>query len=85
MCNCGNKREIFSAQQTMTLSDNQNFSKHGSKMWPDINFEYTGKTALTLRGNISGKKYRFSAPGDVQLIDYRDVSSLISVSVLKKL
>jgi hypothetical protein len=85
MCNCGNKRETFSAKQTMILSGNQNFSKHGSKTWPDINFEYAGKTALTVRGNISGKNYRFSAPGDVQLIDYRDASSLMAVPVLKKL
>lgn len=53
-------------------------------MWPDINFEYTGKTALTVRGPVSGKNYRFSKPGATQLIDYRDTSSLMAIPVLKR-
>jgi hypothetical protein len=85
MCNCGNKREAFSSQQSFSLSNTQNITKQGSKMWPDINFEYTGKTALTVKGNVSGKSYRFSKPGEVQLVDFRDASSLMSVPVLRRL
>jgi len=54
------------------------------RMWPDIKFEYTGLTALTIFGSVTGKKYRFHHPNDIQVIDYRDASSMMGVSVLKK-
>jgi len=85
MCNCGNKREAFSSQQSLALSNPNKISKQETKMWPDANFEYTGKTALSVKGNISGKNYRFSKQGDVQPVDYRDASSLMAVPVLKRL
>ena len=53
-------------------------------MWPDVSFEYKGKTALTVRGNISGKNYRFSRPGDIQQIDYRDAPSMMRIGALMK-
>lgn len=85
MCNCGNKRESFSNQPSYRLSNRENITQQGNKMWPDANFEYTGKTALSVKGNVSGKNYRFSKPGDVQPVDYRDASSLVAVPVLKRL
>jgi hypothetical protein len=53
-------------------------------LWPDVSFEYTGKTALSVAGNITGKRYRFSHSGDEQLIDYRDASGMRSIAVLRK-
>lgn len=53
-------------------------------MWPEAFFEYTGKTAITVTGNISGKQYRFNSPGDKQLIDYRDAAGMTKVPVLKR-
>lgn len=85
MCNCGNKREALASQEHFQLSNSSIFSKPAAKMWPDVNFEYTGKTALSVRGPISGKNYRFAKPGDVQLVDYRDATSLAAVPVLKRL
>lgn len=85
MCNCGNKREALASPASFQLSSRSNFSSPGTKMWPDVHFEYTGKTALSMRGTISGKNYRFSKPGDVQLVDYRDASSIMGVPVLKRL
>ncbi len=85
MCNCGNKREAFSSQQSFGLSNQNNIGKQQTKMWPDVKFEYTGKTALSVRGNVSGKTYRFSAPGEMQVVDYRDASSLMGVPVLRRL
>lgn len=85
MCNCGNKRESFSAQPSLKLSSGQPVARQGNKMWPDVSFEYTGKTALSVRGPISGKNYRFAKPGDTQLIDYRDASSMLGVPVLRRL
>ncbi len=85
MCNCGNKREALASQQSFQLSNMQNIARQESKMWPDVSFEYTGKTALSVSGNVSGKNYRFSKSGDVQLVDYRDASSLKAITVLKML
>ncbi|MGG9961709.1 hypothetical protein [Ferruginibacter sp. SUN106] len=83
MCNCGNKRGALASQQSFHLSNKANTAKEGDKIWPEVNFKYTGKTALSVRGSVSGKSYRFSKPGDIQLVDYRDAASLMSVSVLK--
>lgn len=53
-------------------------------MWPDTYFQYTGKSALTVTGKITGKNYRFTKPGEMQVIDYRDASGMMAVPVLKK-
>ena len=83
MCNCGNKRESFSAQ-SLGATKNGSIKKQEEKMWPDVNFVYTGQSALLATGNITGKVYRFSSPGDKQLIDYRDAPSMMKVPVLKR-
>ena len=84
MCNCGNKRASFSAQTTGAAKKEPTL-KPAEKMWPDINFVYTGQSALSATGSITGKRYRFSGPGDKQLIDYRDAPSMMKVPVLKRI
>ena len=83
MCNCGNKRESFSAQ-TAGAGRKEPIQRPGEKMWPDINFIYTGQSALSATGSITGKRYRFNGPGDKQLIDYRDAPSMMKVPVLQR-
>lgn len=82
MCNCGNKRSNY-AQQQQANSVNTNASKTGINVG-NTNFEYTGKTALTVKGNVTGKSYRFNYPGDVQAIDLRDAAGMAMVPVLKR-
>lgn len=83
MCNCGNKRNDIVGIPSFK-QNNQNIGPQKSSMWPDAYFEYIGKTALTVTGNISGKQYRFNSPGGKQLIDYRDASGMMKVPVLKR-
>jgi hypothetical protein len=85
MCNCGNKRSQFAAQPS--FKPNEKASAHflQNKMWPDVSFEYIGKTALTVQGKISGKTYRFNKPGDIQQVGYRDAPSLMNLAFLRKL
>jgi hypothetical protein len=85
MCNCGNKRNTYPQQQSpqQASSVNANTSKTGINVG-NTNFEYTGKTALTVIGNVTGKKYRFNNPGDIQAIDLRDVAGMAMVPVLKR-
>jgi hypothetical protein len=78
MCDCGNKRDGFTAL-TGTVSS------AAKKMWQDVWFIYTGQSALTITGYISGKRYRFNASGEQQLIDYRDAAAMMNVPVLKKI
>jgi hypothetical protein len=82
MCNCGNKRENIT-QQSSSLS-NIPKSDIQKKMWQDVEFEYTGSTALTVTGNITGNTYRFYHPNNIQKIDYRDAAGMMGVPVLKK-
>ncbi|MEO5681152.1 MAG: hypothetical protein ABIQ88_00860 [Chitinophagaceae bacterium] len=82
MCNCGNKRtemvnQVFNAGQ-------EPIQAPAKKMWPDISFSYTGRSALTVTGAVTGKTYRFTAPGVQQLIDYRDAPAMMMVPVLKR-
>ncbi len=85
MCNCGNKRSAIAAQ-TNTAAANKNPSKlQTEKMWPDISFIYTGQSALSITGSITGKQYRFNFTGDKQLVDYRDGSAMMKVPVLKRI
>lgn len=83
MCNCGNKRNELNHSPTSMSGPVVTTTRH-QPTWPDVSFEYTGKTALSVAGNITGKKYRFHHPGDIQLIDYRDASGMMAIPVLKK-
>lgn len=47
-------------------------------------FRYVGQAALTVTGPVSGKSYRFSAPGAVMPIDPRDQASLAAVPNLRQ-
>jgi hypothetical protein len=42
-------------------------------------FEYTGKTAMTVMGPVSGTRYRFAATGDRVTVDLRDSKHLAAV------
>jgi hypothetical protein len=47
-------------------------------------FRYEGETALTVAGPVSGKYYRFSAPGATVEADPRDAPSLEQVPQLRR-
>jgi hypothetical protein len=46
-------------------------------------FEYTGATALTVIGPITGARYRFSRSGSRVHVDPRDSAALARVPVLR--
>lgn len=83
MCNCGKKRTEYSQQ---THAGSVNTQKGTAVQNPPgyARFEYTGKTALTITGNITGMRYRFNYPGNTQNIDHRDMPGMIAIPVLKK-
>jgi len=77
MCNCGNKRSH------LVLSGGP-AGAPATGMWSDIWFEYTGRSALTVKGFITGRVYRFSERGAVLLVDYRDAAKLLLIPSLKR-
>lgn len=46
-------------------------------------FEYTGRTALVLRGPYTGQRYWFQRPGARVTVDARDLHALLAVPVLR--
>ena len=50
-----------------------------------VRFRYVGNTALTIHGPVSGKTYRFAAPGAEMEVDGRDASGFSTVPVLERL
>jgi hypothetical protein len=80
---CGNKRNTLKHAEALYSQKSESVPEN-KKLWEDFYFEYTGATALSVTGNISGKKYRFLFAGDRQLIDYRDASAMMAVPVLKR-
>ena len=83
MCNCGNNRQDLAAGRSLRLGNNHPLPSK-NKMWEDVSFEYTGMSALSVTGNITGKHYRFTQPGNVQLVDYRDASGMMAIPVLRR-
>ena len=77
---CGKKRNEYIAD----INNHAAIYFEPEKMREDIYFEYTGETALSVTGSITGNKYRFSKKGAVQQIDYRDAGSMMAVPILKK-
>lgn len=84
MCNCGNKREGLIQHSSTTAGIISSAGNNTSQGSVHARFEYIGKTALTVTGSITGKRYRFSSPGEILQVDLRDVSGLMSVPVLRK-
>jgi hypothetical protein len=83
MCNCGKKRTGYS-QQTHAGSVNTQQRTTVQDPAGYTSFEYVGKTALTIIGNVTGKSYRFNYPGNTQNIDHRDTQGMMAIPVLKR-
>ena len=79
MCNSANKRTQINTDENAAPQIRNNMQQTANTV-----FEYIGKTALTVIGNISGRRYRFNRPGDLQSVDPRDVAGMFAVTVLRQ-
>ena len=48
-------------------------------------FQYTGRTALSVAGPVTGRIYRFAGPGASERVDLRDRAGLRLVPVLREI
>jgi hypothetical protein len=82
MCNCGKK----GINTTPAYQANQVYQQHELKaVQQGVRFKYNGATALTAIGNVTGRRYRFNYPDDIQLIDKQDAPAMRNVPVLQEL
>lgn len=51
---------------------------------PPVSFTYTGERALSARGAITGRVYRFSRAGEVVPVDARDAPGMSAVPSLRR-
>jgi len=85
MCNCGKNRTALKQQSNISQNNYQKAQTSPMQIKPAVLFQYTGKTALTVVGNITRKSYRFKFPGDIQQIDVTDATAMTAVPVLKRM
>jgi hypothetical protein len=52
---------------------------------PQVQFEYVGKTRMTVLSPITGIRYQFDAPGAQVVVDARDQAMMIHVPDLRPL
>ncbi len=83
MCNCGKKRNHVQPQ-VQEITSGRRYTGGSTEDWKNMLFQYTGKTALTVTGSVTGKLYRFHQTGNIQSVDYRDAPGMRTVPVLKK-
>ena len=69
----------MSAMSAMSASNADNAGTRASQ--PE--FRYTGATTLTVTGPVTGRTYRFAAPGARLQVNWHDAASLLYVPSLQ--
>lgn len=77
MC-CGRRRVQYSPIIPSRTAAPAGSGRHSGSM-----FEYTGRTALTVTGPVTGARYRFEGPNSRLQIDPRDSNGLAHIPVLR--
>lgn len=78
---CGNRR-----QAGHTRPRGHSISSIPAQASPiAIEFEYIGRTALTVMGPLTWRRYRFEQPGAILAIDAQDAGAMIAVPYLRRL
>ncbi len=98
MCNCSKKEESSQINHFVDLSSGKSHfvdltlrkSHLGDLTSAKSHFgaaiyKYIGKTALTLIGVHTQRRYRFEKPGDVQMIESNDIEGIIGIPVLERI
>lgn len=81
MC-CGKNRTAVSQTRVSSPAGRAVQASPALAMRPRSNaayFEYTGKTAMTVMGPVTGATYRFAAPGSRVTVDLRDWKHVAAV------
>jgi hypothetical protein len=77
-------RLVHHNQTRPTSPMHSNVPQTVSPMQAITYFQYNGRTALTVRGPVSGTIYRFQSPGRRVVVDLRDRQSLAGIPQLSE-
>ena len=82
---CGEKRSAF-YNDPFVHKRNTEAVQEGQPSNVPVNpyFEYTGSTAMTVKGAITGHVYRFEGQGTRLEVDRRDASFMAGIPKLKR-
>ena len=82
---CGDKRQrtYFNLQDNLDPKGNSD-SRPGIQASPPVNFQYTGSTALTAKGVITQKIYRFEGTGLIVAVDAKDATFMTGIPNLRR-
>ena len=85
MACCGNQRKEWSPNGPAGSmpAGNRPGTPPAAPGYTGVYFEYTGTSALTVRGPFSGRIYRFDGPGKRILVDRRDGRAFRSIPHLR--
>jgi hypothetical protein len=93
MC-CGNRRSNWQTSPGAALPENFGRRQQSPAAAPGrpierrlktyAEFEYTGPTALTVEGPVTGKLYRFGTPGALVAVDLLDRRAVAAVPHLRE-
>ena len=83
---CGRQRQQYQASaQTHQTSESASIPAQPRTVRDSVAyFEYTGKTTLTVIGSVTGKYYRFPAPGAIVAVDQLDRVTVAAVPNLRQ-
>jgi hypothetical protein len=81
---CGKQRQQYQAATQTHQTDEQRAGRTASVRDTVAYFEYTGRTSLTVMGPVTGKRYRFEAPGDIAAVDQMDRVGVAAVPNLRQ-
>ena len=80
---CGDARRSYAAQLGGPFAKSVIEPGESPPAESEVDFEYVGRTALTVRGPFSGRLYRFDRPGARLATDPRDQRALATVPALR--
>jgi hypothetical protein len=77
---CGRARVAFTKTPVSATPGPQvQLRRHG-----DVEFEYTGRTGLTVRSPVTGAVYRFNRTGSRVLVRAKDSAALAALPLLRR-
>lgn len=80
---CGKHRAAGGSPARIPTTTNGNSTRPPVRQ-TSVFFEYVGRTGVTVVGPVSGRRYRFDAPGSRQPVDPADKPSLAAVPALRQ-
>lgn len=81
---CGSRRQLSGHVPPRGHSMNTSSNTPEELIQTQVEFEYTGRTALTVMGPLTWQRYRFEKTGAIVSVDARDAAAMMVVPYLRR-